>query len=71
MPKRVAKAHPQAALEKARKALEKAEAAKREAFRVAVAKLFTEYQLRLEPNVGDEMLITDHEGEFAVERLPK
>lgn len=73
MPKRVAKQHPQTAVEKARKDLAKAEAAHREAFRVACAKLFTEFKLALEAD-GDlsaHLKIVTFDGEFAVSELPK
>jgi hypothetical protein len=67
----VAKAKAQAAVEKAQRALEKAKARHRQAFREELARLFNQYQLKLVPNVGDEMLILEHDGELKADGLPK
>lgn len=80
----MAKAKAQAAVERARKAfdkaqaqaqkaLDKAQAQHREAFRVDLAKLFKQYQLKIEANgvEGARLEIVELRGEYQLSELPE
>lgn len=69
----MAKSEAQAALEKARKELAKAQAQHRHAFRVELAKLFNQYQLAVEADgdISAHLKIVTIDSEYAISELPE